>query len=128
MAVAARFALAAWRLAAMPLAAGVQQGPAILSESLAGPDSFSRTVHLLLDVEETDWTIRFRDACHKSFEVYDGSGTITPQEAGTELTYELTAKPAFSVPGAVLKRLLERDFRETIEGLRADITTRASMP
>jgi hypothetical protein len=25
----------------MPLAAGVQQGPAILSESLAGPDSFA---------------------------------------------------------------------------------------
>jgi hypothetical protein len=47
---------------------------------------FSRTVHLLLDVEETDSTIRFRDACHKSFEVYDGSWTITPQEAGTELT------------------------------------------
>jgi ribosome-associated toxin RatA of RatAB toxin-antitoxin module len=89
---------------------------------------FSRTVHLLLDVEETDSTIRFRDACHKSFEVYHGSWTITPQEAGTELTYELTAKPAFSVPGAILKRLLERDSREMIEGLRAEITTRASMP
>src|SRR5688572_21540202 len=59
---------------------------------------FSRTVHLVLDVEETASTIQFRDACHKSFVVYDGSWTITSQEAGTELSYELTAKPAFSVP------------------------------
>jgi ribosome-associated toxin RatA of RatAB toxin-antitoxin module len=86
---------------------------------------FTRTVHLVLDVEESDGTIRFRDGCHKSFAVYDGSWTITPQGSGTELVYELTAKPAFSVPGMVLKRLLERDSREMIDGLRAEITARA---
>jgi ribosome-associated toxin RatA of RatAB toxin-antitoxin module len=86
---------------------------------------FSRTVHLVLDVEESDGTIRFRDGCHKSFIVYDGSWTITPQGSGTELVYELTAKPAFSVPGMVLRRLLERDSREMIDGLRAEITARA---
>jgi ribosome-associated toxin RatA of RatAB toxin-antitoxin module len=86
---------------------------------------FSRTVHLVLDVEETASAIRFSDACHKSFAVYDGSWTITPQDAGTELTYELTAKPAFRVPGAVLKRLLERDSKEMIDGLRTEITARA---
>ena len=79
----------------------------------------------MLDVEETASTIRFRDACHKSFVVYDGSWTLMSQEAGTELSYELTAKPAFSVPGAVLKRLLERDSREMIDGLRAELTARA---
>ena len=87
---------------------------------------FSRTVHLVLDVEESGGTIRFRDGCHKSFVVYDGSWTITSQGSGTELVYELTAKPAFSVPGMVLKRLLERDSREMIDGLRAEITARAS--
>jgi len=86
---------------------------------------FSRTVHLVLDVEESDGMIRFRDGCHKSFVVYDGSWTITSQGSGTELIYELAAKPAFSVPGMVLKRLLERDSREMIDGLRAEITARA---
>jgi ribosome-associated toxin RatA of RatAB toxin-antitoxin module len=89
---------------------------------------FSRAVHLVLDVEESEGAIRFRDGCHKSFVVYDGSWTITPHDAGTELVYELTAKPAFSVPGMVLRRLLERDSREMIEGLRAEIAARASMP
>ena len=86
---------------------------------------FSRTVHLVLDVEESDGAIRFRDECHKSFVVYDGSWTITSQGTGTELVYELTAKPAFNVPGMVLKRLLERDSRDMIDGLRAEITARA---
>jgi ribosome-associated toxin RatA of RatAB toxin-antitoxin module len=89
---------------------------------------FSRTVHLVLDVEETASTIRFRDACHKSFLVYEGSWTLSPQDSRTELTYELTAKPAFSVPGMVLKRLLERDSREMIDGLRAEISSRRSTP
>ena len=86
----------------------------------------SRTVHLVLDVEESDGAIRFRDDCHKSFVVYDGSWTITPQGSGTELVYELTAKPAFSVPGMVLRKLLDRDAREMIDGLRAEIALRAS--
>ena len=86
----------------------------------------SRTVHLVLNVEESDGAIRFRDDCHKSFVIYDGSWTITPQGSGTELVYELTAKPAFSVPGMVLRKLLDRDAREMIDGLRAEIALRAS--
>jgi ribosome-associated toxin RatA of RatAB toxin-antitoxin module len=87
---------------------------------------FSRTVHLVLHVAEADGSIRFRDGCHRSFVVYEGSWTITPEGTGTELVYELTAKPAFSVPGMVLRRLLERDSREMIDGLRAEITARGS--
>jgi len=86
----------------------------------------SRTVHLVLDVEESAGAIHFRDACHKSFVIYDGSWAITPQAGGTELVYELTAKPAFSVPGMVLRKLLDRDAREMIDGLRIEITQRAS--
>jgi carbon monoxide dehydrogenase subunit G len=89
---------------------------------------FSRTVHLVLDVEETASTIHFRDGCHKSFLVYEGSWTLSPQESGTTLTYELTTKPAFNVPAMVLKRLLERDSREMIDGLRAEISSRGSTP
>jgi ribosome-associated toxin RatA of RatAB toxin-antitoxin module len=86
---------------------------------------FSRTVHLILEVEESDGAIRFRDRCHKGFVVYDGSWTMTPQSSGTDLIYELTAKPTFNVPGMVLRRLLERDAREMIDGLRAEIALRA---
>jgi ribosome-associated toxin RatA of RatAB toxin-antitoxin module len=86
---------------------------------------FSKTVHLVLDVHEGESRIQFRDACGRSFAVYDGSWTITPQATGTELLYELTAKPTFKVPGMVLGRLLERDSREMIDGLKAEIATRA---
>ena len=48
-----------------------------------------------------------------------------PERSGTDLIYELTAKPAFNVPGMVLRRLLDRDAREMIDGLRAEIALRA---
>ena len=87
---------------------------------------FSKKVHLVLDVEEAPGLIRFRDGCHQSFVVYEGSWTLSPHDTGTQLAYELTAKPAFGVPGMVLRRLLERDSREMIDGLRAEISARAS--
>lgn len=87
---------------------------------------FSKKVHLVLEVEEAAGLIQFRDACHQSFVVYEGSWTISPQGAGTELAYELTAKPAFGVPGMVLRKLLDRDAREMIDGLRTEIAARAS--
>jgi hypothetical protein len=57
--------------------------------------------------------------------IYEGSWTISPQESGTTaVSYELNAKPAFGVPGMVLRRLLERDSKEMIDGLRAEIAAR----
>ena len=85
---------------------------------------FSKRVHLVLDVEEGPRTIRFRDRCNRSFEVYDGAWTLAPQEAGTELVYQLTARPAFNVPGFVMRKLLNRDARAMIEQLRAEIAAR----
>ena len=85
---------------------------------------FSKRVHLTLDVEEGAQTIRFRDRCNKSFHVYEGAWTLTPHEAGTELAYELTAKPAFSVPGFVIRKLLNRDARVMIERLQTEIAVR----
>lgn len=85
---------------------------------------FSKRVHLTLDVEEGTQSIRFRDRCNKSFHVYEGSWTVAPHEGGTELVYRLTAKPAFSVPGFVIRRLLNRDARVMIERLRTEIADR----
>jgi ribosome-associated toxin RatA of RatAB toxin-antitoxin module len=89
---------------------------------------FSKKVHLVLEVEEAQGLIRFRDACHKSFVTYEGSWTISAQDTGTMLAYQLTAKPAFGVPGMVLRKLLDRDAREMIDGLRTEIAARASAP
>jgi hypothetical protein len=38
--------------------------------------------------------------------------------------YALLAKPTFSVPAVVLRKLLTRDAREMIEGLRVEIGKR----
>ena len=86
---------------------------------------FSKRVRLVLDVEEGADVIRFRDRSHESFELYEGSWTIGTQESVTLLTYELTAKPAFSVPGFVLRKLLNRDAHIMIDRLGAEIGARA---
>jgi hypothetical protein len=79
---------------------------------------------LILDVEEDGEIIRFRDRCNQSLVVYDGAWTILPRGGATELTYELTARPAFSVPAFVLRKLLRRDSQIMIERLRAEIRAR----
>ena len=85
---------------------------------------FSKRVHLLLEVHEESNAIRFRDRCNRSFELYEGAWTIAVGEGATEVTYELTAKPAFGVPGFVLRKLLDRDARAMIDGLRGEIAAR----
>ena len=89
---------------------------------------FSKRVHLVLDVDEQSEVIRFRDRCKKSFAHYEGAWTLTSRENRTEISYQLTAQPAFSVPGFVLRKLLNRDARDMIERLRAEIGNRSSAP
>jgi hypothetical protein len=86
---------------------------------------FSKRVHLVLDVEEGAEVIRFRNRCPQSFTHYEGAWTIRRQGAYTEVHYELRAQPAFTVPGFVLRRLLNRDAGVMIERLRAEIAARA---
>jgi ribosome-associated toxin RatA of RatAB toxin-antitoxin module len=70
---------------------------------------FSKKVHLMLEITEEGHEIRFRDRCGRSFEQYEGAWRITARGTGSEITYELTAKPSFDVPEFILKRLLKRD-------------------
>ncbi len=86
---------------------------------------FSKQISLLLDVEEGTDVIRFRDTGNKSFSRYDGSWTIAVCGDRTQLTYQLTARPLFSVPGFVLKKLLKRDAATMIQRLEAEIGARA---
>jgi ribosome-associated toxin RatA of RatAB toxin-antitoxin module len=89
---------------------------------------FSKRVHLVLDVDEGAGVIRFRDRCKRSFLHYEGAWTISDQGGRTEITYELNAQPAFSVPEFVLRKLLNRDARAMIARLRAEVSSRATPP
>jgi hypothetical protein len=45
-------------------------------------------------------------------------------DAGTRIVYELTAKPAFDLPEALVRRLLRRDSGRMIESLRKEMAAR----
>lgn len=94
-------------------------------EAVARFMMFSRRVHLVLEVQETGGTIRFRDRCGRSFALYEGVWAIAEQAGISSITYELTAKPRFDVPEFLLRRLLKRDASQMIEHLKAEIHARA---
>jgi carbon monoxide dehydrogenase subunit G len=87
---------------------------------------FSKTVHLVLDVREGAHVLTFKDIGGKSFTRYDGSWTLSRSATGTTVIYTLTADPSFKVPGGVLRRLLDRNARQTIDNLRAEALLRAT--
>jgi ribosome-associated toxin RatA of RatAB toxin-antitoxin module len=95
-------------------------------EAISRMMMFSKKVHLMLEITEEGSVIRFRDRCGRSFEHYEGAWRITPRGTGSDITYELTAKPSFDVPEFILKRLLKRDSTRTIERLTAEIAARAT--
>lgn len=85
---------------------------------------FSKKVHLVLDITEDRDAIRFRDRCGQSFVQYEGAWVLTARDGGTDIVYELTAKPSFDVPEFILKRLLKRDSSRTIERLAKEMALR----
>ena len=85
---------------------------------------FSKKVHLVLEITEAPDAIRFVDRCGRSFERYEGTWRVTARDGGSEITYELIAKPSFDVPEFLLKRLLKRDSTRTIERLASEIAAR----
>ena len=85
---------------------------------------FSKEIYLVLEVEEGADVIRFRDSGARSFSRYEGSWTIAAVNSETRLAYELVARPAFDVPGFVLRKLLKRDAVEMIGRLQAEIRAR----
>jgi len=100
-------------------------GAVVEQEAVSRMMMFSKKVHLMLEIVHDAGAIRFRDRCGRSFERYEGAWRVTAAGAGSEITYELTAKPPFDVPEFILKRLLKRDSIRTIERLAAEILARA---
>ena len=85
---------------------------------------FSKTVHLVLEIQEQGGAISFQDRCRRSFSRYDGSWETTERDGYTVVRYELSAKPAFDVPDFLLQRLLKRDASRMIERLQLEIAAR----
>lgn len=100
-------------------------GRAIVEQEAVGRVMlFSKRVHLVLEIRQQPGEIRFRDLRGSSFARYEGAWRIAAEDGRTTIAYELVAKPAFDVPGFVLKRLLRRDARETIAQLRVEMAAR----
>ena len=100
-------------------------GAVVEQEAVSRFMMFSKRVHLVLDIQEDNGTIRFRDRCGRSFVSYEGAWIITEQDSVTVVDYRLTARPTFEVPAFVLKRLLKRDAALLIDRLKAEIASRA---
>lgn len=103
-------------------------GAIVEQEAVSRLMMFSRRVHLLLEVEEADDALRFRDASGRSFARYAGAWQFVEHEGGTTITYELLAEPSFDVPEFLLVRLLRRDAARMIQRLRAEMAAPRHQP
>ena len=104
-----------------------QPGRAIVEqEAVSRVALFVKRVRLVLDIVEEDQALRFTDICSRSFTQYEGAWRFLPRDNGTEITYELTARPSFEVPDFLLKRVLKRNAVRMIDQLRDAIAARAA--
>ena len=87
---------------------------------------FSKRIYLLLEVNEGSHTLLFQDCSGRSFETYEGAWSLTERDGQTVVRYELRARPRFDVPGFLLRRLLARDAKMMVDGLRLEIAARQS--
>ena len=109
-----------------------ERGPrhaVVEQEAMSRMWMFSKRIHLLLEIDEAADTIRFRDGSGRSFESYQGEWRLAPTAGETTVvTYTLIAKPSFSVPDFVLKRLLKRDAVAMIARLQAEMALQEHRP
>jgi hypothetical protein len=103
-------------------------GVVVEQEAVARVLFFSKHVQLRLDIQEEPGAIRFRDRSGQSFTRYEGRWLLSERDGHGVITYELTAQPAFDVPGWVLTRLLKRDAERLIERLQGEIRARGAIP
>jgi uncharacterized protein YndB with AHSA1/START domain len=95
-------------------------------EAVSSFMTFSKRIHLVLDIVEQPDALMFRDRCARSLVRYEGAWRLAHLDGHTTITYELTAEPSFDVPGWMLKRLLRRDSAEMIERLQREIAARTT--
>lgn len=96
-------------------------------EAVSSVMMFSKRVHLRLAVERSGQGLRFQDELGTSFHRYVGRWDLSEANGHTVVDYGLSADPAFSVPGFLIRRLLSRDATEMIERLRGEMSRRATL-
>lgn len=89
---------------------------------------FKRRLRTTLRVQEVPpETIRFEDVLHKDFESYRGEWRIAGNDREIEVTYQVVARPAASVPGFVARGMFQRTVHQLLTELAKEITTRAAV-
>lgn len=87
---------------------------------------FSRRFRATLFVEETPQTrIRFEDVLGRDFQSYHGEWRIEERADSVEISYQLAARPSFSVPDFVARGLFKRTASELLSQVKAEIERRA---
>lgn len=88
----------------------------------AGP--FSRTMRVVLDVtEEPPGRIEFRDVSGKSFHSYVGAWSICTDGTGSEVKYELDARPR-STPPFFARSILSSNARDLLAQVQREVVRR----
>ena len=88
---------------------------------------FFRRLHLKLRVEEEPLrAIRFEDVLGADFVHYQGSWILREKTGGSEVSYELAARPRFTLPTFLFKNLFARSGRRLVEEMRKEMMRRQS--
>ena len=88
---------------------------------------FARTFHVRLAIrEEAEARILFRDLSGKDFEFYEGSWRIEPSNQGVWVQYKLRAKPVFSVPRFVARKMFKKAAEDLLSEVRLEIMRRGA--
>lgn len=89
---------------------------------------FKRHLRVRLHVREEPMArIQFEDVLRKDFEHYEGEWRIENSGHDVELVYRVRARPAFSVPDFVARKMFGRTVRNLLSEVQAEIMRRASV-
>lgn len=88
---------------------------------------FSRSMRVVLLVhEEPPGVIRFEDVLLRDFRYYKGEWRIEERGEQTEIFYQVSARPAFSVPDVIARGMFARTVRNLLSEVEAEMGRRAA--
>jgi ribosome-associated toxin RatA of RatAB toxin-antitoxin module len=97
-------------------------------EAVGGMLFFRRRIHVRLRVhEEPPGRIRFEDVLRRDFTSYQGEWRVEERGDGVEITYRVSARPAFSIPDFLARGAFRRTVRELLSEVRVEMERRAML-
>lgn len=89
---------------------------------------FRRRLHTTLWVEEVPLSIlRFEDVLHEDFDVYRGEWRITERDSGTDVSYQVTARPITPIPQFAVRPMFQRAVQQLLNEIEKEIEHRAAV-